>query len=109
MVIGYSFGINSGLRYDQVWLDSFVEALSVNTAAAIHIVAPDANQLRGELVERLKRTVNVHAWPFRWNTVATALEDAARQARVPTMDALRLDRQAMETLNRAMGTESAMA
>lgn len=62
VLIGYSFGIRSTLSYDRVWLDSFVEAFRINNKATVHIVDPDAASLRGELAERIKRTVNVHAW-----------------------------------------------
>ena len=105
-VIGYSFGLNSGLRYDQVWLDTFVEAMTLNKAAPVHILSPDAGDLRGQLVDRLKRTINVYAWPFRWNVVAAALDAAARRARAPMIHTLRLDRLAMEQLNRTLRDES---
>jgi hypothetical protein len=108
-VIGYSFGLNSGLRYDQVWLDTFVEAMSLNKVAPVHILSPDSENLRGQIVERLKRTINVHAWPYRWNAVAAALEGTTRRARVPTIEALRIDSSALDLLGRALSTESAAA
>jgi hypothetical protein len=73
VVIGYSFGIRSALSYDRVWLDSFIEAFRANDSAAVHLVAPDAEFLRGEIAERLKRSVNVHAWPLNWHTFSVAL------------------------------------
>lgn len=101
-VIGYSFGLHSGLRYDQVWLDTFVAAMTVNNGAAVHILSPDAQHLREELAESLKRTINVHAWPFSWKAVADALEVAAKRARASTIEALCRDRSALELLDRAV-------
>jgi hypothetical protein len=108
-VVGYSFGLTSGLRYDQIWLDTFVEALSINRAAPVNIISPDAPHLRGELAERLKRTVNVHAWPVRWNVVGNALENVARPAQVTAIAQLRLDRSAMKSLGDAVCGEPTSA
>jgi len=108
-VIGYSFGLNSGLRYDQVWLDTFVEAMKLNKRAPLHILSPDAEDLRGHLVERIKRTINVHAWPYRWNALAAALETTSRRARARTIDELRVDAAALDILARTVGDESVAA
>lgn len=89
VVIGYSFGIGSPSNYDRVWLDAFVEALQTNQNAAVHIVDPDAARLRGELVERLKRTVNVHAYPVSWYGFSTALLAVAAKRGCTTVAELR--------------------
>jgi hypothetical protein len=73
IIIGYSFGLGSGLDYDKIWLDTFVEAFARNPAAPIHIVSPDADELRGELTEQLHRSLNIHSWPFSWYALSSAL------------------------------------
>jgi hypothetical protein len=97
IIIGYSFGPTSSLDYDRVWLDTFAEAFRVNTQATIHLIAPNALWLRGELVERLKRTVNVHAWPLNWHAFACALLHCARLRNSARIAELRIR---LDTLDR---------
>lgn len=66
VVVGYSFGLLSGLTYDRVWLDSFVEAARVNASASIHIVDPRATELAEAIADRVERKANVFAWPVSW-------------------------------------------
>jgi hypothetical protein len=89
VVIGYSFGLGYDLDYDRVWLDTFAEAMSRNRAAPIYIIAPDAARIRGEIVERIKREVNVHDWPYRWDLLARALLGVAHSQRVGMAGQLR--------------------
>jgi len=97
-VIGYSFGIQSSLNYDRVWLDTFVEALRTNHRAAVHVVAPDAVALRAQLAEQLKRTVNVHAWPVNWYALALAMLKIAERRRCSTAAELRRHAAEVQTL-----------
>lgn len=82
VVVGYSFGIGSQLRYDRIWLDAFVTAMSHNRTASIHVVSPDALELREQLCELLahRQHVNVHAWPLRWDVFSKALLREARNS-----------------------------
>jgi hypothetical protein len=36
IVIGYRFGLNSGLRYDQIWLDTFIETQGQRFGSGAH-------------------------------------------------------------------------
>lgn len=90
VVIGYRFGLGSDLAYDRVWLDSFVEALTVNSGAAIHIIDPAADWIRGEVVERLGRGINVHSWSYRWDVLSSTLLVRARAARVRDIGEIRV-------------------
>jgi hypothetical protein len=89
VVIGYRFGLGSSLDYDRVWLDTFVEAMTRNSAAAVHIVDPDAQRLCGEISERIKRWLNVYPWPYRWEALSTAILRRAREREVSAMRDLR--------------------
>jgi hypothetical protein len=88
-VIGYRFGLGSSLDYDRVWLDTFVEAMARNSSAAVHIVDPDAARLCGGISQRIKRSVHVYPWPFRWEVLATAILRRARHSSVSAMRDLR--------------------
>jgi hypothetical protein len=79
IIVGYSFGRGQAIDYDRVWFDTFVEAMKRNAKASIHIIAPDTSRLRGELAEALRRTINVHAWPLSWHTLARAILRVACQ------------------------------
>lgn len=79
IIVGYSFGRGQAIDYDRVWFETFVEAMKQNTKASIHIIAPDTSSLRSELSEALKRTINIHAWPLSWHTLARAILRVARQ------------------------------
>ena len=109
VVIGYGFGVTSPLAYDRVWLDIFSEALRVNREAPVHILSPDAEWLRGELTERLKRSVNVHAWPLKWHAFARFVLELSRQRNYMRMIELRSDGSALRILERAIAEASAAA
>jgi len=85
------------LDYDRVWLDTFVEAFTVNAHAPIHVLAPDAEGIRGDLSERIKRTINVNAWPVNWHALSRVLLAAARLHNVARIQELRIHQR---TLNR---------
>jgi hypothetical protein len=70
VAIGYSFGLRSD--YDHVWRDVFVDCMRWNPAP-IHVVDPNADDIAGELCERIKRGLNVYAWPFQWKQLAIAI------------------------------------
>jgi hypothetical protein len=73
IVVGYSFGLASNIQYDRVWLDTFIEAFSRNREAPIHVISPDADELLGNIRERMHRGINMFAWPLRWNVLAEVL------------------------------------
>ena len=100
IVIGYSFGIGSDLDYDRVWLDIFTEAFRINSQAAIHLLSPAAVWLRGELTERLQRSVNVHAWPLNWHTFTAGLLRCASTHGLARMSEFGSSPTAMEALSR---------
>jgi hypothetical protein len=89
IVIGYSFGLGYTIDYDGVWLDIFSEAMIRNTKAAVHILSPDASRVRAELAERIKRTVNVHAHPLRWDILSRSVISACHAQRLNSIAALR--------------------
>ena len=101
IIIGYSFGLGSALDYDRVWLDTFAEAFRINSRAAIHVLAPNADWLRGGMAERLNRTVNVHAWPLNWHALSRALLQGAREYGSMRLAELRAHRDTLERLYRA--------
>lgn len=79
LAIGYGFGFHGD--YDQVWRDWFVECMRRNPVA-IHVVAPDADRIAGELCGRIERSLNVYAWPFQWKQLAIALLETMRLRRL---------------------------
>ena len=89
VVIGYRFGLGSILDYDRVWLDTFVEAMTRNSHAAVHILDPDAVRLCGDISERIKRQLNVFPWPLRWEALASAILRRARERGSAAMHDLR--------------------
>lgn len=95
IIVGYTFGRGQPIDYDRVWFDTFVEAMKRNAKASIHIIAPDASRLRGELAEALKRTINVHAWPLSWHALARAILRVARQHGIRNAKRLRPFRDAI--------------
>ena len=99
IVIGYSFGIGSELEYDRVWLDMFVEAFRVNSEAAVHLLSPAADWLRGEMTERLQRSVNVHAWSINWHALTTNLLQGAARHGLARMSEFHDCRPALEELS----------
>jgi hypothetical protein len=78
VVIGYRFGLGSSQDYDRVWLDTFVEAFKVNSNSPLHVIAPNAEEIRSALAERTKRTITIHAWPLNWYALSRVLLAAAR-------------------------------
>ena len=73
VVIGYSFGLGYELAYDRVWFEAFCEAMTRNPSAEIHVLSPDAENIQGEIAERIDRSVNLHALPIRWHEFVRAL------------------------------------
>lgn len=89
VVIGYRFGRGGTVEYDRIWWEIFVEAMRRNQGAPIHIVSPDASDLRGELADALGRSINVHGWQMKWNVLATAILQTAVSREVSSMHDLR--------------------
>lgn len=79
VAIGYSFGLRGA--YDQLWRDWFVDCMRWNPVP-IHVVDPAADVITGELCERIKRRLNVYAWPFQWKQLAIALLRTMRLRRL---------------------------
>jgi len=90
VVIGDRFGLGTALDYDRVWLDTFVEAFGVNANAPIHVLDPDAERIRGELAERIKRVINLHSWPVNWYALSRVLLAAARLHDIARIQELRV-------------------
>lgn len=105
IVVGYSFGLASHVSYDEVWLDSFAEACSRNGEAAVHIFSPDATMLRETLCDRIRRSVNVFAWPIRWDILASVLLEMA-VPRPVQLAALYIDADQMESMVREISQRS---
>jgi hypothetical protein len=99
IVVGYSFGLASHVSYDEVWLDSFVEACSRNSEAPVHILSPDAHMLRRALCDRIQREINIFAWPVKWNVLASVLLEMAAPGPVP-LAALQLEGDRMKAMVR---------
>jgi hypothetical protein len=97
VVVGYSFGLSSRLRYDAVWLDTFAEVCSRNREAPVHIIAPDAQLLQQAVCDRIERSLNVFAWQVRWNVLSQVILESTNGGRVP-ISALRLGRAQMESM-----------
>jgi hypothetical protein len=89
IVIGYSFGMNQTISYDRIWLDIFTEAMTRNAVAPVHIVSPSAVEIRGELAGRLRREINVFAWPLNWHLFALSVIRVAHCYGLSTIAALR--------------------
>ncbi len=109
VAIGYSFGLGYTIDYDRVWLDIFTEAMTRNRNASIHILSPDAFRIRAELTERIKRTVNVHAWSMRWDIFSRALLKVAHGRKLGTIAALRPHGEAITTAYRIMAESAGLA
>ena len=90
VVVGYSFGIGSGLDYDAVWRETFAEAMRVNRRAPIHIIGPNAVDLRERLVDMIERPLTIHAWPLSWRDLASELLDLAREQGISRPNQLRI-------------------
>lgn len=105
LVVGYSFGLASHVAYDEVWLDVFAEWCSRNPKAPIHVFAPDAVVLRQALCERLKRNVDVFAWPVKWNALSSVLLETAATHAAPLMG-LRVASDRMSTMARTISERS---
>ena len=101
VVVGYSFGISSRGSYDSVWLDTFSEACIQNPATAVHIISPDAEELRQAICDRIGRTVNVFAWSSRWDVLSRVLLRAANCISKP-LSSLRCNRAEMELMVRSI-------
>jgi len=97
VVVGYSFGLGSALRYDRVWLDTFVEAFRRN-GRPVHVLSPDATHIRGEIAELLDRTVDVYAWPCSWHALSRALLASARMHDAARLSELRIHEAVLERL-----------
>lgn len=107
VVVGYSFGLVSHASYDEIWLDSFAEACSRNSEAPVHIIAPDAKMLRQALCERIQRSINVFAWPLKWNVLSSVLLEMA--ARPKLLSALRINTDSMQSMARQISERSERA
>ncbi|HEV2716282.1 MAG TPA: hypothetical protein VGU64_13530, partial [Terriglobales bacterium] len=97
-VIGYSFGVHSSLSYDRIWLDAFVEAFRANSTASIHVLSPDATELRDELASRVGRIVNIYEWPLNWFALAVTLLKTAERQGCSSMTELRPHARQVEVL-----------
>lgn len=109
VIIGYSFGLRSRLDYDRVWLDTFTEAFSVNAGAPVHIVSPDADELRLQLADRIKRSVNVHSWPWSWYDLSRCLLRCARIAGASKVEDLLGQQTTLDRLCRELAHEDPAA
>lgn len=89
IIIGYSFGMSQTARYDRIWLDIFIEAMTSNKIAPVHIISPSAAEIRGELAGRLRREINVFAWPLNWYLFACSVLRIAHCQGVRTIAELR--------------------
>ena len=105
VVVGYSFGLASHVAYDEVWLDSFAEAYSRNLEAPVHVFAPDAPLIRQALCERMKRNIDVFAWPLKWNVLSSVLLESAARHPIP-LAGLRLDSNQMDSMLRTISERS---
>lgn len=76
VAIGYGFG--SAGEYDEMWADIFAEAMRRNPMTPVHIVAPNSMEIARAMSVRMQRSVNVFAWPLRWNVLADIVLDAGR-------------------------------
>lgn len=88
VAIGYSFGLGAAIRYDRAWLDAFEEAMKGNSAAPVHVIDPNAEEIRARLGDRIGG-IRVFAWPFRWNELSQALLATARDSSVMSVVELR--------------------
>lgn len=77
VVIGYGFG--SGGEYDEMWAETFGEAMRRNATAPVHFVAPKPLEVAREMTDRMERSANVHAWPLHWNYFSRVLLSASRE------------------------------
>jgi hypothetical protein len=98
VVIGYSFGLGTALRYDRAWLDAFVAATKENPSVPVHIIDPNAARLRAELGDQIGE-VRVFAWPYAWNILSRAMLAIARK--YSASSALQLQRRWPEIVERA--------
>jgi hypothetical protein len=89
IVIGYSFGMGHTADYDRVWREIFVEAMSRNSSAPIHILAPDADVIQGEFAEEIGRSVNIYSWGIRWDLFSRVLLETAHNQGATSISALR--------------------
>lgn len=77
VVIGYSFGLGSDLRYDRAWCDAFEEAMRENSTASVHVLDPNAEELQARLGDRIGG-LRVFEWPFRWKQLSRLFLTLAR-------------------------------
>jgi hypothetical protein len=110
IVVGYSFGLASGIQYDRVWLDTFVEAFSRNPDAPIHIISPDAVAIVEQLRDRMHRRINMFSWPLCWDVLAEMLLEILPDGSNVPLASMRVGSDSAEraliALNRAMAVNS---
>jgi len=69
VAIGFSFGIAG---YDRAWQEIFIDAMKRNRVP-VHIIMPQAQEVRGQMAERLRREIDLFAWPMKWKALAAAM------------------------------------